>query len=318
MCAAVEIYNKPKFDYRDETAIILLVNSWELLLKAILSKKRVRIYYPKERNQPYRTLSVRDSLTKCREYFPEEVDYAAAAENLKLLIEYRDTAVHFYHKEGLEVVLYTLAQTSVVNFRDVVLQVFDRDLAEEVSLSLLPLSFSPPVEPIEFLRDAPRDSNVSSHVREFAEKVVVAVNDLEEKGADTGRLLTVFEVNLVSTKKVEAADLVVGVQGDVPEDGKLLVQRRTDPNRSHPYREGDIISSKSDPSKSGLEIEYDGRPLGQYEFRAIGKKYEVKEHDRWCWQDETGAVTRYSHRYVEFLKSLKREDVEAAVREYRQ
>lgn len=34
MIAAIEIYNKPDFKYREETFSILTVNSWELLFKA--------------------------------------------------------------------------------------------------------------------------------------------------------------------------------------------------------------------------------------------------------------------------------------------
>lgn len=35
MLAAIEIYNKPNFEYRQDTFAILCVNSWELLLKAV-------------------------------------------------------------------------------------------------------------------------------------------------------------------------------------------------------------------------------------------------------------------------------------------
>jgi len=34
MLAAIEVYNKPIFEYREETYAILAVNAWELLLKA--------------------------------------------------------------------------------------------------------------------------------------------------------------------------------------------------------------------------------------------------------------------------------------------
>lgn len=36
MLAAIEIYNKPSFAYREESFAILAVNAWELLLKARL------------------------------------------------------------------------------------------------------------------------------------------------------------------------------------------------------------------------------------------------------------------------------------------
>ncbi len=36
--AAIEVYNKPHFRYREESFVVLLVNAWELLLKAKLLK----------------------------------------------------------------------------------------------------------------------------------------------------------------------------------------------------------------------------------------------------------------------------------------
>jgi hypothetical protein len=36
LLAAIEIYNKPGFQYRDECFVILLLNAWELFLKALL------------------------------------------------------------------------------------------------------------------------------------------------------------------------------------------------------------------------------------------------------------------------------------------
>ena len=38
LIAAIEIYNKPSFAYREETFSILALNAWELLLKAKLLK----------------------------------------------------------------------------------------------------------------------------------------------------------------------------------------------------------------------------------------------------------------------------------------
>lgn len=39
--SAIEIYNKPDFKYREESFYILMVNAWELLLKA-----RILLYNP--------------------------------------------------------------------------------------------------------------------------------------------------------------------------------------------------------------------------------------------------------------------------------
>jgi hypothetical protein len=37
--SAIEIYNKPDFKYREETFAILMINAWELLLKAKIIKE---------------------------------------------------------------------------------------------------------------------------------------------------------------------------------------------------------------------------------------------------------------------------------------
>jgi Protein of unknown function (DUF3644) len=37
--SAIEVYNKPVFRYREETFSILMLNSWELLLKARILKQ---------------------------------------------------------------------------------------------------------------------------------------------------------------------------------------------------------------------------------------------------------------------------------------
>ena len=54
LVAAVEVYNKPSFRYREETFAILAINAWELLLKARMLKdgnndlKSIRVYEPRK------------------------------------------------------------------------------------------------------------------------------------------------------------------------------------------------------------------------------------------------------------------------------
>ena len=53
LVAAVEVYNKPMFRYREETFALLAINAWELLLKARLLKdggndpRVIRVYEPR-------------------------------------------------------------------------------------------------------------------------------------------------------------------------------------------------------------------------------------------------------------------------------
>jgi len=193
--SAIEIYNKPRIDYRSECFVILLLNAWELLFKAILSKNRIRIFAPKERNKPYMTLSLWDAMNTAKTYFPSTIPHKAVAENISLLVDYRNNAVHFYNETGFETVVYGLSQTSIVNFRDVTQAAFGRDIAEEVNICLLPLSFSAPPDPIAFLGEGARSKHRPA-VAEFLKVISETTQELEEANIDTGRFLTVFEVNL--------------------------------------------------------------------------------------------------------------------------
>ena len=58
-----------------------------------------------------------------------------------MLVTYRNNAIHFYNQKGFGVILYGLAQTSIINFRDLMLSIFNIDIANEMTISLLPLSF---------------------------------------------------------------------------------------------------------------------------------------------------------------------------------
>lgn len=314
MSAAIEIYNKPKMDYREECFIILLVNAWELLLKATLAKNHKRIYYDKKRNNPYRTLSISDTLEKCRAFFPKLIDYKATSTNLQLLIDYRDNCVHFYNSPGFGVIVFALAQTCIVNYSDFVSEVFNKAVTDSITITLLPLSFAPPIDPIEFLRKTPSDSTET--VKEFTMRIRELVSDLEDSGNDTGRLLTLFKVNLVSTKKVARADLIVGVQETATSGEQVLVQKISDPNKTHPYREIDILGRKNDTEKPGLKITISGRPLTQMIFRSIVFRYDVKNNQKYCWIDSNGAVVRYSMSFIDFIKRLSEEDISNATSEY--
>lgn len=51
-------------------------------------------------------------------------------------------------------VVYSLAQTSITNYRDVLRAVFDQELADEINWQLLPIGIEPPLDPVSYLRGA--------------------------------------------------------------------------------------------------------------------------------------------------------------------
>jgi len=307
LLAAIEIYNKPRFEYRDECIVILLLNAWELILKSLLSKNKQSIYYPKKRKQPYRTLSWSDAFEKVRPYFPKTLDPLAVGYNLELLTNYRDNAVHFYNVGGFGVLIYALAQTSIVNFKDLLEKAFGVDLGTEINWNLLPLGAKPPIDPIEYISSS-TGGKTKAAVRQFIAELAKATKEITNAGQDTGRLLTVFDVKLESTKKIKTADAVVGVKSGEAEAGPLAIIRRVDPNISHPLRQKDIV---------GQIGTLHGQRFTSYTFQATAWKYQLKQQPQYCWQATGGLLTKYSQDTVALIKRLTKADLEAALTDYR-
>jgi len=309
MLAAIEIYNKPRFDYREECCIILLLNAWELALKALLSKNARSIFYPKKRKAPYRTLACSDALAAAEALFPKQLPPLPIRRNLELLSVYRDNAVHFYNARSFGAVLYALAQTSIVNFKDLLLHSFGMDLGAEITWQLLPLGLRSPLDPIEYISGkTPAGQRESRAVRQFLSELASAAREIEETGADTGRLLTVFSVKLESRKKIQGADVVVGVTGADGSPGPLVVVKRMDPNLSHPLRQKEIVE------KVGS---LHGEPFTPYVFQAIAWKHGLKAKPEFCWQAKEGVLIRYSGEVVAWIQGLSPAEVSSALTDYR-
>lgn len=307
LLASIEVYNKPTFAYRDECAVILLLNAWELLLKAILSKNTTSIFYPKKRKQPYKTLSLEHAFGKASAYFPNTIGSVALRHNLDLLGTYRDNAVHFYNADDFPVVVHQLAQTSAKNFRDLVEHVFGQRLEDEINWRLLPIGIEPPVDVVTYMKGGAAVKQ-SSAVKHFLSELVKATADVETAGEDRGRLMTIFNVKLESIKKIGDADVTVGVAAADTVDGPLVVVRHQDPNKSHPLRQKETVE------KIGT---LHGRKFTAYTFQAIAWKHDLKNKPQYCWQATEGYLTKYSHDTLTFLKGLSAADIDAAITDYK-
>lgn len=309
LIGAIEVYNKPAVSYREETFVVLLVNAWELLLKALLAKNKKTVFYKKKRNEPYRTLSVGDAAARCQssKLFPPEYQAKAAMANLELLVTYRDNAIHFYNQPGFRVVIYSLAQTSVSNFNELLERAFGNGLGKDLPGSLMPIGLEPPVDPIAFITSTGSGgTKTSPALSEFMREIRAAVQDIEASGLDTGHVMTVFEVHLRSTKKIESADFTVGVSGDESAQ-TMIVQRLRDPNVTHPYRMSDIVDMK---------LDVDGTVVKSYQFQALAFHYGWKGNSKYHWADDSGAVQKYSPEVVSLIKSLTAVELGVAVKAY--
>lgn len=307
MLAAIEIYNKPTALYREECAVILMLNAWELALKAILSKKKQSIYYPKKQNQPYRTLSWRDALQKAKPYFPSKIGYLPVEKNLDMLGIYRDDAIHFYNDADIATLFYGIAQASVKNLKDIVKHVFNENIMEQVTWSILPIGTNPPIDLISYLSE-PTGKDISEPAKQFLSKLTKANRRVVNSNNDSGRLMTAFKVQLVSVKNERDADARVKVLGGEEKGGSSVVHKTLDPNVTHPLRQCEVIKK--------IKKSHD-RNFTSYTCQAVAWKYDIKSKSQYCWQAQKGGLILYSYDFVTWLKQLTKNDIEVARKEYR-
>lgn len=179
--AAIEIYNKPNFAYREESFAILMLNAWELLMKArVLDEnsnqpkaieswqhytkrdgtKSVRRKPDRTRSGNVKTIGMDRATGLVRSYPTKNINDTCAA-NLDLLTEVRDTAVHFRHDDlGLAVKVHEVGTAAVRNFVTALYDWFGVSL-NEMNFYLMPLAFQPPAAVVESLYSDQRSTSVA-------------------------------------------------------------------------------------------------------------------------------------------------------------
>lgn len=144
--AAIEIYNKPDFTYREETFSILLVNAWEILLKAkVLSDSNDKIdtlyiagdnpnEFIKSKSGNYRTINIGKAISML------ELN-KTLKDNLFVLIELRDNAIHFKNNNPiLNIKLLEIGTASLQSYLEMCKEWFNVNLAK-YNFYIMPMSF---------------------------------------------------------------------------------------------------------------------------------------------------------------------------------
>lgn len=160
--AAVEAYNRASAPYREETFAILMINAWELLLKARVIKenngktKTLYEYQPKKKKDGTNSKRVEVIITRsgspmtigitkaCRlvsTYGTDKVD-EACMQNIFALLDIRDNATHFVAPDpGLMKKLTEISLAAVRNYV-IASQKWFGVTYSDVNLASIPISFN--------------------------------------------------------------------------------------------------------------------------------------------------------------------------------
>ncbi|MGX1575960.1 DUF3644 domain-containing protein [Cellulosimicrobium funkei] len=294
MLSAVEMYNKPQMTYRDEVTVMLVVNAWELALKATLRQKNRSIFYAKKRGEKYRSIAIDDALGRvaANKLWPTGIDGPAVTANIKALSEYRDRAIHLYNAQGLGAVIYPFLQQNVLNFRDFMLIKFKKDLADSMTWQLLPLGATAPADAVQFMK-VDKNATMVAEVQQFIDELRKFMDDAEGAGSDMARVATVYDINMQSVKKMTSADLVVAVSPTA--DGQVVL-RKTDPNQTHPFSSTDLLAKVNEKRT--------GRTLTTYDYQAICWKEDLRSNTKYAWRHSNSASHVWSGEAITYLASL--------------
>lgn len=219
--AAIEIHNKPLFPYRYEVSVLLVINAWELLLKAYIYKflKGVRLFLRDGMTKPFRDCvsCVANNLGK---------EFQAMEESLSLLYKYRNSVAHFY-SENLDLVLYSLLKANVAFYVEFINNHFHLDLSKETNLILLPIGFSKPYSPIDFLYNNSSLVSAPEEVRNFIQGIVESSQRLQAAGIEDS-ILVEFKMSLVNEKRIKNADLVAAINNTETQSNVIAIQNSLD------------------------------------------------------------------------------------------
>jgi len=226
MVAAIEIYNKPDYKYREETFAILALNAWELLLKAyVLQRSGNRlssIYVYEKRSKPDGTATKKRYIKRNRSDNPMTIGLVRAMKlieskgwhafdpavvaNLDGMIEVRDNAVHYTNEHlAFAKAIQELGTASIQNYVRLAKAWFSEDLSE-YNFYLMPLAFFrdfKTVGVVELCREEQR-------VVELLLGLHQRYHSVEDDGFS---VLMEMDVRLKRTASTSAVRLAVGDEG---------------------------------------------------------------------------------------------------------
>lgn len=252
--SAIEVYNKPDFKYREETFAILMINSWELLLKAKIIKeskgdiKSIYVMVNKvgkkgnklssltpdlNRSQNPKTIG----LPKCLHICEQEpiLLNPVVKENIFLLMEIRDTAIHFQHADlYLSKKVFEIGTASLKNYLTLITNWFNYDLSV-YNFFLMPMTFFHEFEAIKSFSIHSNKEQIENLLKYISEKEKQAPSDENRDFNISLKLETKF------VKSTSTESLLMNYSTD-PDAIKINVQEE-DVLKNYPYDYGKLTAA---------------------------------------------------------------------------
>ena len=308
MFAGIEIHNKPNISYRYPTAIILIINAWELALKAYVYKfiGKKKIYEDDGKH----TISFKKANGLVKEsIITTDKNYLAVYSNLEKLNEYRCSNVH-YANSDLDPVIFMLMAKAVLNYNDFLKKYFNKDVSSSDNLIILPVGFKLPFDPIDYLKQ-----DYGEAQNDFVNVVIQTIRDLKDNDIEDSIVIG-FSVFTESIKKVSNADIIAAID---QANGTVQLTRAyrvtDDPNAPLVRMEPNLPPLRYEDVRTRVKQQKPDIKFGKI-FNAVMK--EIKKDKTLCQvryldpRKQSGAKTEYYTESAIPIIIQKYEEVEQA------
>ncbi|TMP59968.1 DUF3644 domain-containing protein [Pseudoalteromonas sp. S1610] len=289
---ALEVYNRPSMKNRVEAFAIMMVNAWELLLKAEILKAEgyEKIFYDGDKS-----ISISDAVKRrLQEKDPVRI-------NLETIIDLRDHAIHLLIPE-LQPQLSRLFQATVLNYQTRYRNEMGNAPLAGQSVGMLSLVVdgpAPEVALIQKLYGKHAAQSVSKFIQRF---------DETSKTVDSTEFSIPVDYRLALVKREDESDLSLSV-GDAGE-GAIIITKTKDPDATHPYHTNEALDEinkrqATTSIKSGA-------------FQAVLNKHKINNQTKSDMRWVIDGRPRYSEKFIRwFVDNLKQPKWLESAKEFR-
>lgn len=214
--AAIEVYNKPNFYYREESFSLLMTNAWELLLKAkwlFDNGENVESLYDFKTDGKGNLVSKKNrsgnSITFGLTYLaaklledPNSALSKACHNNILGLIEIRDNSTHFINKDlyfGRKIL--EIGTASIQNYMNLIEEWFQYDLSQ-YNFFLMPISFYHGFEAVKPV-SVSHYSDQMNRLLKYLEGLTLDTDD-ENDDLSTHQVALRMETHLIKSKDISS------------------------------------------------------------------------------------------------------------------
>lgn len=286
---ALETINRISVRYRVEAFTMLIVNAWELLIKARIihvAGSNDAIYSNTDRRQPHRSLDVRGCV---RRVYPDENDLKR--KNLEFIIRERDKAVHLVI-DRIPKEMLAVFQSSVVNYHHELLDWFGVSLSDRVPVGMMSLVYDLGPEQFDLSNKILRRRLGAEAVAYMAERQG-EIRRLQEQFGYAQEFASEVQFNVTVTNNPRGGDVVLRGGTGGRETGVLDKPR--DAANTHPYRAAQVVGVIN------LALA-DRHRITSHDLVCVRQAHNIQANPAYFFQSNiSGSFPQYSDQFVAWV-----------------